>query len=98
MQEELKALISLINSWQAENIELAFEIMKGHKVLKAQASSLYSPILQVIGKPFSKATMLKLPAELSYAKHASIDIPQTAEMEAIFATIPVGGFILMDKG
>ena len=89
MQEELKALVSLINSWQEENIELAFQILKGNRTFKQEVAALYGPILELIGKKFSKNNVLSIPVELGYAKFCNKEIPYSQELEAILLTIPI---------
>lgn len=89
MENETKALVQLINTWTEENIELAFQIMKGAPELKKEVEVLYLPILNMLGKEFAFANVKNIPKDLAYNSGSGYSIPYSEVLEEIVSSMPV---------
>ncbi len=88
MQKELKALIQLIESWKAENLEIAVQIMKGDQHLKKAVAQYYQPILSQI-KGVGILSISKVPDKLRNIQLSDFELDYNEVLCSFFHNMPL---------
>jgi hypothetical protein len=74
-EKERLALISLIESWDSENVSLALQIMEGDEVLKNAVLGYFRPMLQAICDRVIVEDLAIMPQKLKEAIQNNKEIP-----------------------
>lgn len=88
MEQNVKKIFELIESWQKENLVLALMLIKNNKVLREAAQERYLPLLRFVGRKTLRS-LHQLPLLLQRPKHHQTGWLPTPIQQQVLATIPM---------
>lgn len=88
MEQNIKKLFELIESWQKENLVLALMLIKNNKVLRAAAQERYLPLLRFVGRKTLRS-LHQLPSFLQHPKYHQTGWHPRPAQQQVLATIPI---------
>ncbi len=88
MEQDVKKLFELIESWQKENLALALMLIKNNKALREAAQERYMPLLRFVGRKTLRS-LHQLPLLLQRPKYHQTGWLPTPMQQQVLATIPI---------
>jgi Leucine-rich repeat (LRR) protein len=98
LELEKKGIITLIESWNNDNIILALEILKGNPELNKAIKEHYKELLKVIFSRVVLDDFLNFPQKLANEIRANKPLPRTKLIENILAHVPITRLSLSAMG
>lgn len=97
LEEEKKAIITLIESWNNDNINLALEILKGLNPLIKIVKAHYRDLLKSLFNKVRLEDFINFPQKLGELIKSKKEIPYFRELENVLPLVPIGRLNLSDN-
>ena len=89
LELEKNGIITLIESWNNDNISLALEILKGNPALHKVVKEHYKDLLKVVFSRVVLEDFINFPQKLANEIRANKALPRTKLIENILAIVPI---------
>jgi len=92
LEQEKLSIIALIESWKQENIDLALQIMRGKRKLRALVKVHYTPMLTALFAKVDLNVLAEMPEKLLRLMSGGKEIPYFASLEGVLPLVPMDYF------
>jgi hypothetical protein len=96
LEQEKLSILALIESWKKENVDLALQIMRGKRKLRALVKEHYTPMLTALFGKVDLNVLKKMPEKLEKMISAEKEIPYFPCLETLMPIVPTAYVYITD--